>query len=350
MIDIKLNHRVIKPFFTRIADEILDKRLKKVIKKKQAYQLLACEVKFYVALENTLHSLIRKQPHALARRFDTWLLKHEEYMVYASGSLPKFERHLKLDGPSAYHLEWSKHTSKSKGCKCAFCMVSARAETVFNWAAFTAAVKPAVSMANEFVRAVGFVVCPYCSRNHIAPISDTTGNIYQPDLDHYFARSLYPYFGLCPYNLVPSCSACNMRIKNAADFLGKGYFHPYVDKVPDNLFAMEGDAIVTGEKIDASSIRIRLNTTGCSKTALSAEFFKLTAAYQVHAPEVANFVASLRHYPDRLIEGMSDQLGAAPNVLKLMLSRSIAEDRFEYKRRPLGKLYRDLYLFGGHMP
>ncbi|TCL67476.1 hypothetical protein EV196_10232 [Mariniflexile fucanivorans] len=31
----------------------------------------------------------------------------------------------------------------------------------------------------------------------------------KPELDHYYPKSLYPYFGVSFYNLIPSCQSCN---------------------------------------------------------------------------------------------------------------------------------------------
>ncbi len=354
MIDITLEPKVLSPFIQHIVDKILIPSIDEVLAKHHAGSadpLLTCEMDFYTALRKNPKALLEKNPPELESVFDIWLSIHEEYLVLASGSLEKFQRHLPGPVGASYQAEWLKHktTIKAKGgaksCKCHFCKVSARSAKVFNWSRFIAKNQSNRSTAADFVRAIGFVVCPYCSRNYISPIHDTGGDIYRPDLDHYLARSIYPYFGLCPYNLVPSCAACNCRIKRDVDFLKTGYFHPYADTVPDRLFSLDGKPLYTGAKIDANSVRIKLNTT-CKKTKKSAQFFKLATAYGIHAAEIANFVATLKNFPDRLIEERAKELKADPATLKLMLHRSIAQDKSDFKARPLGKLYRDLYLFG----
>ncbi|MFL6520021.1 MAG: hypothetical protein ACJ8NS_07360 [Chthoniobacterales bacterium] len=42
------------------------------------------------------------------------------------------------------------------------------------------------------------VICPYCD-----------GDIGNPDLDHYLAKTLFPLIACSPWNLVPICKSCN---------------------------------------------------------------------------------------------------------------------------------------------
>jgi hypothetical protein len=365
MIDVRLDKAAILRFFGEIATKILIPHIDKFLAKTS--NGLPCEHSFYAELRKDVKGFLEREPGQLEACFDRWLIDHEAFMVYSSGDFDKFKRHLATTVDiTAYEAEWKKHKSKNQNkknskaaaaagtsvagstkCGCAYCLVSAQAAKIFDWNKFSRKGSRPTSIAADFVRAAGFRVCPYCSRNYITPISDSAGSVYRPDLDHFFAKSLYPWFALCPYNLVPSCSACNCRIKRDEDFLKHGYFHPYVNTVPEDLFALKGPAIYAGTKIDSRSVQVKLNPTSCPLTGKSAEFFKLSTSYNVHAEEIANFIASLRYYPDRHVEEQARQFGADPLMFKLMLRRSGPDDTTDYKTRPLGKLYRDLYQFGG---
>ena len=57
-------------------------------------------------------------------------------------------------------------------------------------------------------------VCPFCG---IYPLSSAGGP--REDLDHYLARSIYPFASANLRNLVPMCHSCNTGYKQAADIL-----------------------------------------------------------------------------------------------------------------------------------
>jgi hypothetical protein len=348
MIDTRLDPNTVKRFCDDIADRILVPKLADALAAGRS-PMLASEKAFYADLQPVVRAFVARTPAQLEATFDGWLRDHPDYLCYASGSLTKFKRHLSPAAYAKYDKEWAKHDAKSKSCKCKFCKVSKRAAGIFEWKKFsnkpakTKTAKQRPAPAAEFVRAVGLAICPYCSRNYVSPISDATGDVYRPDLDHFFAKSVYPYFALCLYNLVPSCAACNCRIKGDEDFLKAGYFHPYADPAPDRLFCLVGTPVMSGGRIDPDDIEIEIDTTRCAKSQKSADFFKLKDAYGVHKSEIADFVTMLRHYPDKIIEERAKELKVDAKLLKLLFMRTAANDAAEYKKRPLGKLYHDLY-------
>lgn len=60
-------------------------------------------------------------------------------------------------------------------------------------------------------------ICPACDESKY---STKAGSI-QTDIDHYLPKSKYPHLACHPYNLVPSCLACNLRIKKTFDPLSR---------------------------------------------------------------------------------------------------------------------------------
>lgn len=63
-----------------------------------------------------------------------------------------------------------------------------------------------LKMAAGLMKSQNITVCPYCNRDYINSRSETkTG----AQLDHFFPRSIFPFFSISLYNLIPSCSNCN---------------------------------------------------------------------------------------------------------------------------------------------
>jgi len=65
-----------------------------------------------------------------------------------------------------------------------------------------------------FICSLGVQVCPYCNRNYITSYEESK-NDYKTtaDGDHYYLKSLYPILQLNVYNIIPSCSVCNSKMK-----------------------------------------------------------------------------------------------------------------------------------------
>lgn len=67
---------------------------------------------------------------------------------------------------------------------------------------------------NEFVKRLGLRVCPYCGRNYIyglSPERDGKNVKVKPQIDHLLPKSIYPFLSANFYNLIPSCTQCNME-------------------------------------------------------------------------------------------------------------------------------------------
>lgn len=64
--------------------------------------------------------------------------------------------------------------------------------------------------------------CPYCGQQIVKT------------LDHYLPKTLYPTYAITPYNLVPSCDACNkIKMTESFDSYEQQTIHPYYDDFTD---------------------------------------------------------------------------------------------------------------------
>ena len=71
--------------------------------------------------------------------------------------------------------------------------------------------------AYDFVMELGTKVCPYCNMNYVVPIYGIKGKA-RADLDHFYAKHIYPYLSMSIYNLVPACKVCNSSFKRGKEF------------------------------------------------------------------------------------------------------------------------------------
>ena len=58
----------------------------------------------------------------------------------------------------------------------------------------------------KIIQELSLNVCPYCNRNYINPRGNSQGG----QTDHFFSHNDYPILSISLYNLVPSCSTCNL--------------------------------------------------------------------------------------------------------------------------------------------
>ena len=82
-------------------------------------------------------------------------------------------------------------------------------------------------VAVEILKKMKVTVCPYCNRQYIFTLSN--GQV-RSQFDHYYPKSRYPYLALSLYNMIPSCSICNMA-KSSLDTLKKPILYPFTEEM-----------------------------------------------------------------------------------------------------------------------
>lgn len=120
--------------------------------------------------------------------------------------------------------------------------------------------------------------CPYCQQN----LAD--------NLDHFLPKAKYVTFSVSPYNLVPSCSACNTD-KLASTFTTylEQPFHPYYDDFDDSVWLkarlIENEEISFQFYADPSS-SVPVDKAERIKNSFSLGGFGLNDIYKIHAAEL----------------------------------------------------------------
>lgn len=97
---------------------------------------------------------------------------------------------------------------------------------VFNYSTFSAK-----NEFSELVQMMGVEVCPYCNRSFTTTARIRKGKYHrQNQVDHYRAKSKYPWFALTLPNFVPACGNCNLRKSDAGDCVLYPYTEGFDDK------------------------------------------------------------------------------------------------------------------------
>lgn len=89
-----------------------------------------------------------------------------------------------------------------------------------------------------FSQSLNLAVCPYCNCQYTFTQYYHQGEKkfqIRPDLDHFFTQNAHPMLALSIYNLVPSCSICNSKLKHSKDSNLLRGIHPFIDE-GDKIF------------------------------------------------------------------------------------------------------------------
>lgn len=200
--------------------------------------------------------------------------------------------------------------------------------------------------AYAYVLSLKIKVCPYCNRNYVLPIYSEEGKM-RADLDHFFAKNIYPYLSISIYNLVPSCKYCNSSLKGKKEFTYEGNFHPFDEIDADKLYRItympkSTNCFLGKEDFD---IELEYNREGKDWQRIKAnhDVFKIRETYQYHRDVVAGFIKRRYIYDDGYIEYLfktyPNLFSSREEVVYFLLS---PYNISQTENVPLGKLMKDL--------
>jgi len=204
---------------------------------------------------------------------------------------------------------------------------------------------------SAFIEKINLKVCPYCNRNYIFNFKKKTSVEATAQLDHFYDKSKYAYFGLCLYNLVPSCSTCNQR-KSAADAVKNPIFNPYADNIHNhiNFSALKienRDELLQKDSDFFSEERMTLSIEKDNSDRQVEEHlkvFNIEELYIHHKDIVSDLYKKRRVYSDKYINELLDQnreiFKDRDELLQLVVCTYIKDD--EMNKRPMSKLTKDI--------
>ena len=209
----------------------------------------------------------------------------------------------------------------------------------------------------RILRSLGIRSCPYCGCEYIGGRGT---KILGAELDHFVNKSMYPFFALCLYNLIPSCSACNNH-KSAADDLDlvspleekadfdsnigiRIHSRPYV-RVADEMYHESCMAVkVTADRDSDEYSRYKRNI----------QLFNLEDIYDGFEREAALYMEKMTRYPKTQVEEL-ERILAMGEIdewqSRVRYRHQLEKDLFldqcaqgeEQAGKPVSKMYTDLY-------
>lgn len=195
--------------------------------------------------------------------------------------------------------------------------------------------------AYDFVMELGIKVCPYCNMNYIVPIYGIKGKA-RADLDHFYAKHIYPYLSMSIYNLVPVCKVCNSSFKRGREFNNSNisvyeknveelYRFTYYPSRYDS-FTGNGDVDIEIEYCKSKNARRVMN---------NQQALNIKEIYQYHADIVKDYIKKRQIYDEAYIEDIyirySDLFSSKQEVLECLFNLGS-----DVKNQPLGKFRTDI--------
>lgn len=172
--------------------------------------------------------------------------------------------------------------------------------SILNYKAFNEGIAPSMTFPDGwnrhiFIHSLNIKVCPYCNRNYVTIYRDTDGaDKTTADADHYYPKSLYPILQINIFNMIPSCSVCNSKMKNDND---KRHLYPYVDKSTSLTFSTPFNTLDELYNFREKDIKIDIiPEVGNNRAEASIEVFKLDKLYGIHNDVVFELKNKIRAY------------------------------------------------------
>jgi hypothetical protein len=191
----------------------------------------------------------------------------------------------------------------------------------------------------NFIQDLDIKVCPYCNRNYIFNFNKKNGKNATAQLDHFFDKSTYPYLAISLYNLVPSCSTCNLR-KSSKDIK---LIHPYQNSL---------DKFVKFN-LDIKNIEFYYKENGFEITPKTddkiaqnnIDIFNLEDLYQNHKDIISDILKRKVIYSDDYINELLQKyegtlFNSKDELIGLIHCNYI--DKKDINKRPLSKLTIDI--------
>ncbi|USK92868.1 hypothetical protein [Rossellomorea marisflavi] len=224
-------------------------------------------------------------------------------------------------------------------------------EDIFDYKGFTQKTKG--WSAYDLVSELDVSVCPYCNRSFVS-ILKSENKKTRPVLDHYYAKSLYPYLALSLFNLIPSCYVCNSSFKGDTDFYSQEAIYPYEEEFSDfAIFKTDFNEtepfdyrylLGISKEFQISIINSAPDKETRNKINNSVETFALDAIYNKHQDVVRdlirNAIVNNTSRINEIYNSFPDIFNSREDVMQSLYLNYF--DKQNAGRRPLSKLTQDI--------
>ncbi|MDO5139155.1 MAG: hypothetical protein Q4D71_11955 [Oscillospiraceae bacterium] len=200
------------------------------------------------------------------------------------------------------------------------------------------------------VAALGIRTCPYCNRGYIGL---TRGKLMGVQLDHFYNRNRFPFFAVSLFNLIPCCGVCNLK---KSDKITK-MVSPFEEGINfDKALHFTYDIPMTntlGPTKGRRHLRIEISEENDDMKERYKENIgelELEAVYHFQEIEAEHFYEKMMAYPksrlDEIVRHYNNISIDDPITvegLEEALFREYFTEPADYIKKPLAKLYRDLF-------
>ena len=201
-------------------------------------------------------------------------------------------------------------------------------------------------IAYSLVQNIGLGSCPYCNRNYISVLTkeDKGDKKTRPQLDHFYPKAIYPFLACSFYNLIPSCSTCNLMKSDKDSFLDE-LISPY--ELDSNAFKFSyilnnTDILNIGIQDSIKyDYKKSINIIFDKKNEMNEKYFELDKLYnQEHRDIVIELLVKKAYYPQSYIKELSN-FGFSQDEIYRYLFSNYNQDE-DLHKRPLSKLVKDI--------
>lgn len=193
----------------------------------------------------------------------------------------------------------------------------------------------------ELFTKIGFdsATCPYCNNRKLDIVQirsnstkETKKRAYY-DIDHFYPKSINPFFAVSFYNLIPSCHDCNSSEKRSLPFSIETHLHPYYEAF-DDFYSFEiSDLCLFVAPID----KILITPKGRKPLDKTIFDLKLDDRYQANLSEIDSLLKFYRNYQHLM--GTSDEQFFIDSLFEL---KGVPKKRVSILKKLQGKMNRDI--------
>lgn len=207
---------------------------------------------------------------------------------------------------------------------------------------------------HKLLQMINIKVCPYCNRQYITSYQRENGTRWSTaDIDHYFPKRTFPLLSMNIYNMIPSCSTCNSRLKQGrVKKMEDRHLYPYADETDSLRFSYDEHLL---EKIwigkeTKEKLKLFLSNQGKEQDhrkrgEQSKEIFRLNEIYEVHNSDMISLIENYKHYDQWYYKNVQNE--NYPNLIKNYeeLHNMIFDFLFKDEgEEPLVKMKKDIYM------
>jgi hypothetical protein len=192
----------------------------------------------------------------------------------------------------------------------------------------------------NFIRNIAVDSCTYCNRAYTYALNRT--NNIKPEIDHFFPKTIFPFFAISFYNLIPSCQTCNgVHVKGQKNPTLYDLVSPYELTDQEFLFTYKINSIdVINPLAKKESVSIYFS----KKISGNVDVFKLSELYELHSDHALELIikSKLKYSESyrKYLESYTELKFNSHEIDRLILGNY--SQLHEIHKRPLAKLYQDL--------